>query len=108
MAVQDGYAFPSPSSVEFGPNIYTGDDYGVPQVYFAPSSQPGEEVTGLGFQDGAYIMRAFKTTPTTGHVYWVSREVPDLVGEKSGYPPIDLADIIILRNPCQADPRDLP
>lgn len=44
-----------------------------------------------------FVMRAFKTTPTTGYVYWVSLGVPDPTGASSGFNPVDLTDIIIAR-----------
>lgn len=40
-----------------------------------------------------YIMRAFKTTVPTGHVYWSSIGSPDLTGIQSGYNPADLTSI---------------
>jgi hypothetical protein len=46
-----------------------------------------------------YVMRAFKTTPTTGHVYWEVEE-PDLTGARSGFPPADLTDIVIYHQCC--------
>lgn len=124
MAVQPGFAY-DPTGTFSGISGDLGGAYSAPptysgisgdlggvypdlSIYFGTLNSEGEAVTGLGFQDGAYIMRAFKTTPSTGYVYWISREVPDLTGEQSGYPPIALTDIIILRNPCQVDPRDLP
>jgi hypothetical protein len=42
-----------------------------------------------------YIMRAFKTTFPTGHVYWSSIGSPDFSGDQSGYNPLDLSSITI-------------
>ena len=42
-----------------------------------------------------YLMRAYKTTPTVGYVYWENVGGPDLTGANSGYPPLDLTDIIV-------------
>jgi hypothetical protein len=43
-----------------------------------------------------YIMRAYKTTPTTGDVYWASPVSPDATGASSGYSPGDLTDIVVI------------
>jgi hypothetical protein len=42
-----------------------------------------------------YIMRAFKTSSPTGHVYWSSVGSPDMSGAQSGYDPLDLTGIAI-------------
>jgi hypothetical protein len=42
-----------------------------------------------------YVMRAYKTTPTTGLVYWEVNDAPDPTGAQSGYSPSDLENIII-------------
>lgn len=42
-------------------------------------------------------MRAFKTTPTTGYVYWATIGAPDPTGAGSPYDPGDLVDIVIAR-----------
>jgi hypothetical protein len=42
-----------------------------------------------------YVMRAFKTTVPTGHVYWAVLNAPDLTGAESGYNPADLTNIVV-------------
>src|SRR5271165_4202749 len=42
-----------------------------------------------------YVMRGFKTTVPTGHVYWAVLNTPDLTGAESGYNPADLTNIVI-------------
>lgn len=42
-----------------------------------------------------YVMRAFKTTTPTGHVYWSSLGSPDMTGIFSGYSPASLTGIIV-------------
>lgn len=42
-----------------------------------------------------YVMRAFKTTVPTGHVYWAVLNAPDFTGADSGYNPADLTSIVI-------------
>jgi len=42
-----------------------------------------------------YVMRAFKTTVPTGHIYWAVLNTPDLTGAESGYNPADLTNIVI-------------
>src|ERR1700722_10087199 len=43
----------------------------------------------------SYIMRAFKTSAPTGHVYWAVLGAPDFTGDQSGYNPADLTEIAI-------------
>ena len=42
-----------------------------------------------------YVMRAFKTTVPTGHIYWAVLNTPDLTGAESGYNPADLTNIVV-------------
>jgi hypothetical protein len=42
-----------------------------------------------------YIMRAYKTTPTTGLVYWTVTDAPDTTGSQSPYSPADLQNITV-------------
>ena len=42
-----------------------------------------------------YVMRAFKTTAPTGHVYWSVVGAPDTTGAQSGYNPSDLSAITV-------------
>ena len=138
MAVNDGYTYTPPGSLESGNNVNIADDYdalpplasgwndfeaslegasgaladGSNQVEasvlagappFVSDGNPiytGMMMVGSGVVPDAYIMRAYKITPTIGHVYWVSFDLPDLTGQLSGYPVVDLADIIIVREPC--------
>ena len=46
-----------------------------------------------------FTMRAYKTTPTTGYVYW-EVDTPDLTGQFSGYLPSELTDIVIYHECC--------
>jgi hypothetical protein len=42
-----------------------------------------------------FVMRAFKTTVPTGHVYWAVLNTPDYTGAESGYNPADLTNIVV-------------
>jgi hypothetical protein len=61
------------------------------------NSLPGVGFFGVGQEptNEFYLMRAYKTTPTTGFVYWENLHEADLTGANSGFPPLDLIDIVI-------------
>lgn len=59
------------------------------------------DMPGLSSYDPAgvskkYYMRAYHTV-LTKFVYWISQNTPDLTGSGSGYNPVDLTDVIVLR-----------
>jgi hypothetical protein len=47
-----------------------------------------------------YVMRAFKTTVPTGHIYWEVFEVPDPLGYEAPVPPFALTDVVIVAGFC--------
>lgn len=54
------------------------------------------QLVGLGTGcTTVYLMRAFKTTPTTGYIHWASALVPDVAADKAPVPAGDLSDIVV-------------
>jgi hypothetical protein len=49
---------------------------------------------------GRYLMRAFKTTVTTGHVYWETFDDPDPLAVHAPYPASVLTDIVLVAELC--------
>lgn len=122
MAVQTGFAYTPPPALKAGSNENTSFSNDAPPALKAGTNQyvgdianlvaadplfesytvyTGFVLLGSGYRPDVYIMRAYKTTPTTGHVYWISLDEPDLTGTLSGFPIVDLADIVVLREPCR-------
>ena len=42
-----------------------------------------------------FVMRAFKTTVPTGHIYWATINEPDAAAALAPYAPGDLADVVV-------------
>lgn len=55
---------------------------------------PGPDVSAR------YLMRAFKTSVPTGHLYWESWDVADPTGLESGFNPLELTDIVVVAVFC--------
>ncbi len=69
-----------------------------PQAGAGSRGHTGSLPALLGVTD-FFLMRAFKTTAPTRHVYWFVVGSPDLTGSSSGVPPGDLTDIVVLETP---------
>jgi hypothetical protein len=56
---------------------------------------PNEAVHGHWGAKEVFVMRAYKTSPTTGHVYWEVFDEPDIYATQSGYLFSELTDILV-------------
>ena len=58
---------------------------------------PTDSLSFAGASGNAtYYMRAYKTTATTGYVYWTSLGAADGNGSQSGYDPLELQNIVVI------------
>lgn len=91
----DGYSAPVLSAW----GAFTDDEEGDFQIYQARSPHAGYLVPGP-FVFTRFVMRAFKTTLPTGHVYWEVFDVPDPEGSEAPFSPYDLVDIVVVAEFC--------
>ena len=90
---------PQPSFTEIGNGLYKTaivEEHVVGTIDLGAPASPryvDYDSETLAFQ--IYLMRAYKTTPTVGYVYWENIGGSDLTGANSGYPPLDLIDVIV-------------